>query len=114
MTPEAASNNAPRPVVEQDPALVELGINVIRGLAMDAPEQANWDTQAPPWRWRRWPTCSLRGSCATIPMTPSGPTGHRFVLSNGHASILLYSMLHLTGYKVTLEEHSRIPASGAA
>ena len=41
MTPAPTSTDGTRPVVVQDPALVELGINVVRGLAMDAPEKAN-------------------------------------------------------------------------
>ena len=38
------------------------------------------------------------------PANPHWPNRDRFVLSNGHASMLLYAMLHLTGYGVTLEE----------
>ena len=41
MTQAAPPARNPHPPVVQDPALVELGINVIRGLAMDAPEKAN-------------------------------------------------------------------------
>ena len=87
-----------------DPALDQRAINVIRGLAMDGPQAArnghpgtamalaplahvlwtrimNYDADAPDW-----------------------PDRDRFVLSAGHASILLYSMLHLTGYGLTLED----------
>jgi len=87
-----------------DPALDQRAINVIRGLAMDGPQAArnghpgtamalaplahvlwtrimNYDADAPDWADR-----------------------DRFVLSAGHASILLYSMLHLTGYGLTLED----------
>ena len=38
------------------------------------------------------------------PSDPGWPDRDRFVLSNGHASILLYSMLHLTGYGLTLDD----------
>jgi hypothetical protein len=41
MAPAPTATDSARPMVVQDPTLVELGINVIRGLAMDAPEQAN-------------------------------------------------------------------------
>ena len=61
-------------------------------------------TRAPPWRSRRWPTCCGPGSCATTPTAPDWPDRDRFVLSAGHASILLYSMLYLTGYGLTLDD----------
>ena len=38
------------------------------------------------------------------PGNPSWPGRDRFVLSNGHASMLLYSLLHLTGYDLTLDD----------
>jgi transketolase len=88
----------------QDPALVELGINVIRGLAMDAPEQANSGHSGTamalaPLAHVLW-TRIMRHS----PSAPHWPDRDRFVLSNGHASILLYSLLHLCGYDVSLED----------
>ena len=43
-------------------------------------------------------------SCATTPRDPEWPDRDRFVLSNGHACILQYSMLHLTGYDLSLED----------
>jgi transketolase len=88
----------------QDPALVELGINVIRGLAMDAPEQANSGHSGTamalaPLAHVLW-TRIMRHD----PLAPHWPDRDRFVLSNGHASILLYSMLHLTGYDLSLDD----------
>ena len=47
------------------------------------------------WRWRRWPTRCGSGICATTRHDPAWPNRDRFVLSGGHASMLLYSMLHL-------------------
>ena len=47
------------------------------------------------------------------PSDPSWPDRDRFVLSNGHASILLYSMLYLTGYDLSLDD-LRASASGAS
>ena len=44
------------------PELEQRGINVIRGLAMDAPAEANSGHRARPWRSRRWPTCCGPGS----------------------------------------------------
>jgi transketolase len=93
----------PAPIV-QDPALVELGINVIRGLAMDAPEQANSGHSGTamalaPLAHVLW-TRIMRHD----PHQPHWPDRDRFVLSNGHASILQYAMLHLTGYDLSLED----------
>ena len=46
------------------------------------------------------------------PSDPDWPDRDRFVLSNGHASILLYSMLYLTGYGLTLDDLARLPQLG--
>jgi transketolase len=93
----------PHPVV-QDPALVELGINVIRGLAMDAPEKANSGHSGTamalaPLAHVLW-TRIMRHD----PHDSHWPDRDRFVLSNGHASILLYSLLYLTGYDLSLDD----------
>src|SRR5258708_7247012 len=98
MTHTASSPQVPRPPVGQDRALVELGINVIRGLAMDAPEKAkSGHTGAAmalaPLAHVLW-TRIMRHD----PHASDWPDRDRFVLSNGHASILLYAMLYLTGY----------------
>jgi transketolase len=92
------------PPVVQDPALVDLGINVIRGLAMDAPEAANSGHSGTamalaPLAHVLW-TRIMRHD----PRDPHWPDRDRFILSCGHASILLYSMLFLTGYDLTLED----------
>jgi len=90
--------------VVQDPALVELGINVVRGLAMDAPEAANSGHSGTamalaPLAHVLW-TRIMRHD----PRAPQWPDRDRFVLSNGHACILQYAFLHLTGYDLTLED----------
>jgi transketolase len=84
--------------------LEQLGINVIRGLAMDAPQQANSGHPGTamalaPLAHVLW-TRVLRHD----PSDPRWPDRDRFVLSCGHASILLYSMLYLTGYGLTLDD----------
>lgn len=80
------------------------GISVIRGLAMDAPHQARSGHQGTamamaPLAHVLW-TRILRYDAAD----PEWPDRDRFVLSAGHASILLYSMLHLTGQGLSLED----------
>ena len=84
--------------------LEQLGINVIRGLAMDGPQKANSGHPGTamalaPLAHVLW-TRVMRHD----PSEPDWPDRDRFVLSVGHASILLYSMLHLTGYDLELED----------
>jgi transketolase len=82
-------------------------INVIRGFAMDAPQRANSGHPGTamalaPLAYALW-TRVLRYDAGD----PDWPDRDRFILSAGHASILLYSMLHLTGYgleKADLEQ----------
>jgi transketolase len=79
-------------------------INTIRTLAMDAVQKANSGHPGTPMAlaplafllWDRY----LRHN----PANPSWPNRDRFVLSNGHASMLLYSLLYLTGYGLQLDE----------
>jgi len=84
--------------------LVELCINSIRMLSIDAVQQANSGHPGMPMgaatmAYVLW-TRHLRHN----PRNPSWPDRDRFVLSAGHGSMLLYSLLFLTGYDLTLEE----------
>jgi transketolase len=99
-----------------DRDLEQLGINVIRGLAMDAPERAN--SGHPGTAMALAPLAHVLWTRIMTydPSEPTWPDRDRFVLSCGHACILLYSMLYLTGYGVELEDlrqfrrlHSRTP-----
>ena len=81
-----------------------LAVNTIRTLSIDGVQQANWGRRAPPWARPRWPTPSGRATSATPRRTPPGRTATGSVLSAGHASMLLYSLLRLTGYAVSLED----------
>src|ERR687894_2471768 len=87
-----------------DPALEQRAINVIRGLAMDAPQKANSGHPGTamalaPLAHVLW-TRVMRYDAGD----PDWPDRDRFVLSAGHASILLYSMLHLTGQGLELDD----------
>jgi transketolase len=87
-----------------DPAFEQRAINIIRGLAMDAPQAANSGHPGTamalaPLAHVLW-TRIMRYDASA----PNWPDRDRFVLSAGHASILLYSMLYLTGYGLTLED----------
>jgi transketolase len=99
-----------------DHDLEQLGINVIRGLAMDAPQKAN--SGHPGTAMALAPLAHVLWNRVMTydPTEPEWPDRDRFVLSCGHACILLYSMLYLTGYGVELEDlkqfrqlHSRTP-----
>jgi transketolase len=79
-------------------------IDVIRGLAMDMPQKANSGHPGTamalaPLAYTLW-TRIMRYDASA----PHWPNRDRFVLSNGHASVLQYSMLYLTGYGLTLED----------
>jgi transketolase len=104
MTPAPTSADGTRPTVVQDPALVEMGINVVRGLAMDAPEQANSGHSGTAMALAPLAHVLWTRIMRYDPEHPEWPDRDRFVLSNGHASILLYSFLHLTGYDLSLED----------
>jgi len=86
------------------PELEQLAINTIRTLSIDAVQKANSGHPgapmgAAPMAYAIW-TQFLRHA----PSDPKWPNRDRFVLSAGHASMLLYSLLHLTGYDVAMED----------
>ena len=86
------------------PDLDRLAIDTIRTLSMDAVQQANSGHPgapmgAAPMAYTLW-TRFLRHA----PTNPDWPDRDRFVLSAGHASMLLYSLLHLTGYDLSLDD----------
>lgn len=88
----------------QNPALDELCINTIRFLSVDAVQQANsghpgMPMGAAPMAYVLW-TKFLRHS----PRNPGWLDRDRFVLSAGHGSMLLYSLLHLSGYDLSLDD----------
>jgi len=88
----------------------QLAIDTIRTLSMDAVQNANsGHPGAPmgmaPMAYTLW-TRLLRHS----PTDPSWPNRDRFVLSAGHAGMLLYSLLYLTGYGLTIEDLQSFPS----
>ncbi len=88
----------------QTQTLEELCINTIRTLSIDAVQKANSGHPGMPlgaatMAYALW-TRHLRHN----PKNPTWPDRDRFVLSGGHASMLIYSLLHLTGYDLTMED----------
>jgi len=90
--------------------------NAIRALAMDAVQAANSGHPGAPMGLADVGEVLWRELMKHNPADPAWPDRDRFVLSNGHGSMLLYSLLHLTGYDVGIDDlkafrqlHSRTP-----
>ena len=78
--------------------------NVIRVLAMDAVQQANSGHPGAPMGMADIAEVLWRDVMKYNPTNPHWWDRDRFILSNGHASMLLYALLHLTGYPLKMEE----------
>jgi transketolase len=78
--------------------------NVIRVLAMDAVQQANSGHPGAPMGMADIAEVLWRDVLKHNPANPGWWDRDRFVLSNGHASMLLYALLHLTGYPLGMDE----------
>jgi transketolase len=94
-------------------ALDELCINTLRFLSVDAVQKANsghpgLPLGAAPMAYVLW-----TGFLKHHPAHPHWPDRDRFVLSAGHGSMLLYSLLHLTGYELSLDEIGRFRQWGS-
>ncbi|HEY1987899.1 MAG TPA: transketolase [Acidimicrobiales bacterium] len=98
------ATNTLTPDVPRDAALEQLGINVIRGIAMDGPRAANSGHPGTAMALAPLAHVLFTRVMRHDPSEPHWPDRDRFVLSNGHASILLYSMLYLCGYGLTLDD----------
>ncbi len=78
--------------------------NAIRALSMDAVQQANSGHPGAPMGMADIAEVLWNDYLRHNPANPQWPDRDRFVLSNGHGSMLLYSLLHLTGYELPLEQ----------
>jgi transketolase len=85
-------------------SLDELCINTIRTLAMDAVQKAESGHPGTPMALAPLVYTLYTRHMRHNPADPAWPNRDRFVLSAGHASMLLYSILYLTGYDLTLED----------
>ena len=97
------------------PAQIELA-NAIRALAMDAVQAANSGHPGAPMGMADIAEVLWNKVLRHNPANPQWPNRDRFVLSNGHGSMLIYALLHLTGYDLTTEDlknfrqlHSKTP-----
>jgi transketolase len=89
-------------VVAPSTSLDLLCINTVRTLAMDAVQRRIPATPARRWRWHPSPTSSGSGTCATTQRIPSGRAATVMCYRCGHACMLQYAALYLTGYDLTL------------
>ena len=78
--------------------------NAIRALAMDAVQQANSGHPGAPMGMADMAVALWGQHLQHNPANPHWANRDRFVLSNGHASMLLYALLHLTGYDLPMKE----------
>ena len=108
--------NAPMTRAPRDAALGRRMADAIRVLAAEAVQQANSGHPGAPLGMAEMATALWHGHLKHDPTDPCWPDRDRFVLSNGHASMLLYALLHLTGYDLTADDlrqfrqwHSRTP-----
>jgi len=90
--------------------------NAIRALSMDAVQKANSGHPGAPMGMADIAEVLWNDLLRHNPANPKWPDRDRFVLSNGHGSMLLYSLLHLTGYDLSIEDlknfrqlHSKTP-----
>ena len=90
--------------------------NAIRALAMDAVEAAKSGHPGMPMGMAEIAVALWNRHLVHNPTDPKWPNRDRFVISNGHGSMLLYALLHLTGYDLPIEElkhfrqlHSKTP-----
>ena len=81
-----------------------LAANTVRALAMDAVQRANSGHPGMPMGMADLATVLWQRHLVVDPDDPEWPDRDRFVLSNGHGSMLLYSVLHLSGFPVTMQD----------
>ena len=112
-TTAASAATAPPLLPPRDPKLRHMA-NALRALAMDAVEQAKSGHPGMPMGMADAATVLFTEFLRFDPLAPSWPDRDRFVLSAGHGSMLLYALLHLTGYPdMTLDELKRFRQIGS-
>lgn len=87
--------------------------NALRFLSIDAVEQAQSGHPGMPMGMADIATVLWQEFLQHNPADPTWPNRDRFVLSNGHGSMLLYALLHLTGYDLTLDDIKKFRQIGS-
>ncbi|HUG09146.1 MAG TPA: transketolase [Acidimicrobiia bacterium] len=87
-----------------DTSLEQLAVNTIKALSMDAVQKANSGHPGMPMGMADIAVTLWGNYLEVDPDHPEWPDRDRFVVSNGHGSMLLYSLLHLSGFPLSLDE----------
>jgi transketolase len=87
-----------------DTSAEQLAVNTLKALAMDAVERANSGHPGMPMGMADIAVTLWGRYLRVDPDHPTWPDRDRFVVSNGHGSMLLYSLLHLSGFPVSMDE----------
>jgi transketolase len=107
MTARLAATNPPSASARHAAVGDALLANAIRALAMDAVQAANSGHPGMPMGMAEIAVALWNRHLRHNPANPRWPNRDRFVLSNGHGSMLQYALLHLTGYALPLDEIKR-------
>ena len=109
-------NQMTSPFSDFEPPMFSNLTSAIRALAMDAVQKANSGHPGAPMGMAEIAEVLWNHHLRHNPANPHWPDRDRFVLSNGHGSMLLYALLHLTGYDLSIEDikafrqlHSKTP-----
>ena len=105
-------NDVPAPGALSDKSAIQMA-NAIRALAMDAVQKANSGHPGMPMGMAEIAVALWGRHLRHSPANSSWPNRDRFVLSNGHGSMLQYALLHLTGYDLPIGELARFRQLGS-
>lgn len=116
-SPRENSNDSPiakkNRSAEDEQQLLKKCIDTVRILGADMVERANSGHPGAPMGCAPIAHVLFGEVMKFSPLNPSWSDRDRFILSNGHACALLYSMLHLTGYQITLEDLKKFRQLGS-
>ena len=107
------SSDSTARVLRGNPTYASRSANAIRALAMDAVQAAKSGHPGAPMGMAEMGVALWQRHLRHDPTDPHWPDRDRFVLSNGHASMFLYALLHLTGYELPIEELKRFRQLGS-
>ncbi|HYJ25046.1 MAG TPA: transketolase, partial [Acidimicrobiia bacterium] len=91
----------------------KLAVDTVKALAMDAVQKANSGHPGMPMGMAEIAVTLWGRFLKVDPSVPDWPDRDRFVLSNGHGSMLLYSMLHLCGFPLNMDDLKRFRQWGS-
>jgi transketolase len=111
--PDAASRSESQASAADTAEIQRLSIDTIRGLSMDAVQKANAGHPGTAMALAPLGYVLFNRVLRANPTSTEWPDRDRFVLSAGHACVLQYSLLHLTGYEVSLEDLTRFRQWGS-